>query len=98
MIYDLPHPGLLPKEKENRSPPHAKICDWICRPVIRKTRMYERCSFSPGEKATMRAGVTKDSSPLQVDQKPLPPFLKLDVRDAPGGTDFGEWFIDLDRG
>ena len=32
------HPGLLPKEKENRSPSHRNSCDWIWRTIIRKNQ------------------------------------------------------------
>jgi len=38
VCHALPQPGLLPKEKENRSPSHSKTCDWIRRTGIRKTR------------------------------------------------------------
>jgi hypothetical protein len=33
----LPHPGPLPTERENLPPSLVKSCDWICRPIIRKT-------------------------------------------------------------
>ena len=38
-MHDLPHPGLLPKEKENPSPPRSNTCDWIFRTIIRETRV-----------------------------------------------------------
>src|SRR6266571_3002120 len=58
MLHDLPHPGLLPEEKENRSPPHSKTCDWICRTAIGKAEDGQRLFLLLGEKERLRASVT----------------------------------------
>ena len=47
-MHDLPHPGLLPKEKENRSQSPGNTCDWICRTVIRNTRDSQQLFPLPG--------------------------------------------------
>ena len=56
-FHVLPHPGLLPKEKEERAPSSRKTRDWIGRTINRKIKTRQGDSFSPGEKARMRASV-----------------------------------------
>ena len=48
LMNALPHPGLLPKEKENRYPSHRNSRGWICRTGIRKTRDKQRLFLLPG--------------------------------------------------
>jgi hypothetical protein len=69
VCHDLPHPGLLPKEKENRSPSHAKTCDWICRTGIRKTKDGQWLFLLPGGEG-QDEGERSNHSRLCVQKKP----------------------------
>jgi hypothetical protein len=51
VIHDLPHPGLLPKEKENHPPLLARTCDWICLIIIQNNEERECHSLSWGRGA-----------------------------------------------
>jgi hypothetical protein len=51
----LPHPGLLPKEKENRSPRLWKTSGGIGRRAFEQTENVTGEILSPGERTQVRA-------------------------------------------
>jgi hypothetical protein len=58
----LPHPGLLPKEKVNRSPSDENLGNWIGRTVVRKTKNVHWYVLSWGERKQVRASVKTNST------------------------------------
>ncbi len=48
MRHNLPHPGPLPKEREDCPPSLAATCDWIRRMVFGKTENVRWLSPLPG--------------------------------------------------
>jgi hypothetical protein len=58
MVHDLPHPGLLPKEKENNPPRLAKTCDCIGLMIIQVSRDARMLFPLLGERVRVRADVS----------------------------------------
>ena len=50
-------PALSPGERENRSPTRSKICDWICRTVVRIIGDAQILPPLLGVRAGVRAGI-----------------------------------------
>ena len=60
ILNDRPHPGPLPRERENSSRSLSGICGWISRTVCRKSRNAHLLFPLPGERVRVRASVTAD--------------------------------------